>query len=85
MNTKKVLLNITEILVGCASTVRTSTMGSLNPGAGIIMSSSTTFFISIAILKTNEYLSKLKYFKQNHETGVMSLQCYMRKLQNNRR
>ena len=54
----KVLLNITEILVGSASTIGSLTMGLINPGAGTIISSSTA--LCIAILITNEYISKLK-------------------------
>ena len=59
-NKKKVLLIITEILVGAGSAVGSSTMGLINPGAGIIISSSTALLTSIAILITNEYISKLK-------------------------
>ena len=50
LNKKKVFIIITEILVGSASTLETSTMGMINPGAGVIISSSTT----------NEYISKFK-------------------------
>ena len=60
MNKKKVLLIITEILVGSASALGSSTMGLINPGAGIIISSSTALLTSIAILLSNEYISKLK-------------------------
>ena len=60
MNKKKVLLIITEILVGAGSAVSSSTMGLVNPGAGIIISSSTALLASIANLITNEYISKLK-------------------------
>ena len=35
-------------------------MGLINPGAGIILSSSTALLTYIAILITNEYISKLK-------------------------
>ena len=35
-------------------------MGLINPGAGIIISSSTALLTSIAILITNEYISNLK-------------------------
>ena len=59
-NKKKILLIITEILVGSASAVGSSTMGLLNPGAGIIISSSTVLLTSIAILITSEYISKLR-------------------------
>ena len=57
---KKLLLNITEILVGSASTVGSPTMGLINPGAGIIISSSTALLTSTAILITNEFISELK-------------------------
>ena len=60
LNKKKVLLFITEIVVGSASTVSSSTMGLNNPGAGIIISSSTDLLSKIAILIANEYVSKLK-------------------------
>ena len=75
LNKKKVLLIITEILVGSASTVGSSTMGLINPGAGIIISSSTALLTSIAILITNEYISKLKirYTKLRDWINVITL------------
>ena len=48
------LLIITEILVGSVSAVGSSTMGLINPGAGIFIPSSTALLTSIAILITNE-------------------------------
>ena len=60
LNKKKVLLIITEILVGSCSAMGSSAMGLINPGAVIIVSSSTASLTSIAILITNEYISKLK-------------------------
>ena len=57
---KKVLLIITEILVGSGSAIGTSTMSLLNPSIGIVLTSSTDFLTSVAILITNEYISKLK-------------------------
>ena len=54
------MLIIIEILVGNAWTVGTSTNVLDNPGAGINISSSTALLTSIAILITNEYISKLK-------------------------
>ena len=60
LNRKKILLNITEILVGSGSAIGSSAMSLINPGAGIIISSSTALLTSIAILITNEYISKLK-------------------------
>ena len=56
LNKKKVILIITEILVGSASTISSSTMGLINPGAGIIILCSTALLSSIAIIITNEYL-----------------------------
>ena len=53
------MLIITELSIGSASTTSSSTMGLINPGAGIIISSSTALITSIAILTTNEYISKL--------------------------
>ena len=50
---------------GSASTITSSTMRLINPGAGRIISSSTALLISIAILITNEYNSKLEKNKQN--------------------
>ena len=60
LNKKKILLIITEILVGAGSAVGSSSMALINPGAGVVISSSTALLTSIAILITNEYVSKLK-------------------------
>ena len=57
---KKVLLFITEILVGSASAVGSSTMGLINRGVGINISISTALLTSIAILITNEDIRKLR-------------------------
>ena len=57
---KNILLIITEILVGTGSAVGSSTMSLINPFAGIIISSSTALLTSIAILITNEMITKLK-------------------------
>ena len=77
MNNKIVLLIITEILVGSASAVGRSTMGLNNPWAGIIISCSTALLTSIAILITNEYISKLKirYKKLRDWINDISLLC----------
>ena len=50
-------------------------MGLVNPGAGIVISSSTTLLTSIAILITNEYVSKMKkiYTKIRDWTDVITL------------
>ena len=75
LNKKKILLIINEILVGSASAVGSSTMGLINPGTGIIISSSTALLTSVAILITNEYISKLKirYSKLRDLNNVFTL------------
>ena len=60
LNEKKVLLIITETLVGSGSAIGTSTMSLINPSIGIVLTSSTALLTSLAILITNEYISKLK-------------------------
>ena len=60
LNKKKVILFITEILVGSASTIINSTKGLINPGAGFNISSSTALLTSIAILTTKEFISEWK-------------------------
>ena len=60
LNKKKVLLIISEILVGSGSAIGTSTMSLINPSIGIVLTSSTALLTSLAILITNEYISKLK-------------------------
>ena len=60
LNKKKLLLIITEILIGAGYAVGISSMALINPGAGIIITSSTALLSSIAILITYEYISKLK-------------------------
>ena len=75
LNKKKVLLIITEILIGAGSTVGISSMALFNPGVGIVISSSTALLTSIAILITNEYISKLKirYTKLRDWINVITL------------
>ena len=75
LNKKKILLIITEILVGSGSAIGSSAMSLINPGAGIIISSSTAPLTSIAILITNEYISKLKirYTKLRDWINVITL------------
>ena len=60
LNKKKILLIITEILVGSGSAIGTSTMSLINPSIGIVLTSSTALLTSLAILITNEYIGKLK-------------------------
>ena len=59
-NMKKVLLLITEILLGSGSAKTTSTMSLLNSSIGIVLTSSAAFLTSIATLITNEYLSEIR-------------------------
>ena len=60
LNKKKVLLLITEILVGSGLATGTSTMSVFSPSIRVDLTSSTVLLTSIAILITNEYFSKLK-------------------------
>ena len=60
LNKKKVLLIITEILVGSRSAISTSAMTIVNPSIGIVLTTSLALLTSLAILITNEYISKLK-------------------------
>ena len=75
LNKKKILLIITEILVGSGTAISSSPMSMINPGAGIIISSSAALITSIAILITNEYISKLKirYTKLRDWINVITL------------
>ena len=72
---KKILLIITEILIESGSAIGSSTMGLLNPGAGIIISSSTALLTSIAILITNDFISKIKirYTKLRNWINVITI------------
>ena len=60
LNKQKILLIISEILIGSRSANSTSTMSLINPSIGIVLTSSTALLTSPAILITNEYISKLK-------------------------
>ena len=75
LNKKKVLLIITEILIGSGSAIGSSAMGIISPGPAIVISSSTALLTSIAILITNEYISKLKirYTKIKDWINVITL------------
>ena len=75
LNKKKVLLIITEILMGSGSAIGTSTMSLINPSIGIVLTSSTALLTSMAILITNEYFSKLKikYTKLRDWINVITL------------
>ena len=75
LNRKKILLIITEILIGSGSAIGTSTMSLLNPSIGVVLTSSSALLTSIAILITNEYISKLKirYTKLRDWINVITL------------
>ena len=60
LNKRKILLIIAETLIGSGSAMGTSTMSLINPSIGVVLSSSSALLTSIAILITNEYISKLK-------------------------
>ena len=60
LNKKKVLLIITEILIGSGSAITSSTFSFINPSIGIPIASCSALLTSLAILITNEYISKLK-------------------------
>ena len=57
---KKLLTIITEILIRSASTINSSTLAVKNFSAGAIVSISTNLLASIAMLITDEYISKWK-------------------------
>ena len=60
LNKKKILLIISETLIGSRSAISSSTMSLIKPSIGIVLTSSTALLTSLAILITNEYISKLK-------------------------
>ena len=69
------MLIITGILLGLGSATSTSTMSLINPSIGIVLTSGTALLTSIAILITNEYISKLKIrnTKLGHWINVSTL------------
>ena len=75
LNKKKVLLIISEILIGSGSAITSSTFSLINPSIGIPIASCSALLTSIAILITNEYISKLKirYTKLRDWINVISL------------
>ena len=75
LNKNKVLIIITEILIGFGSAISSSTLGLIIPGAGITISSSTALLTGIAILITKEYITKLKirYTKLRDWINVITL------------
>ena len=75
INRKKILVIITEILLGLGSAITTSTMSKINPSIGIVLTSAAAFLTCIAIIITNEYISelKIKYRKLRDCTIVITL------------
>ena len=69
------LVIVTELLIGGVSAISTSTMGLINPSVGIVVSSSTPLFTSIAILILTEYNSilKIRYNKIKHWNNIITL------------
>ena len=47
-------------MIGSGSAIGTSTMSLINPSTGVVLTSSSALLTSIAILITNEHISKLK-------------------------
>ena len=75
LNKKKILLIITENLIGSGSAISTNTMSLINPSIGVVLTSSSALLTIIAILTTNEYISKLKirYTKLSDWINVTTL------------
>ena len=75
LNKKKVLLIITEILIGSGSAITSGTSSLINPSMGIPIASCSALLTSIAILITNEYIRKLKirYTKLRDWINVITL------------
>ena len=66
---------MTKILIGSGSAISTSTMSLINPSIGIVLTSSSALLTSLAILITNEYISKIKigYTKLRDWKNVITL------------
>ena len=60
MNERKLLIFFSNLFLGGASAITKSTLAKLNPSAGFIISNSRAPSTSLAILITNEDISKLK-------------------------
>ena len=60
LNKKKVIIFISELLIGSGTAMSTSTMSIINPSIGIVLTRSSALLTSRAILIANEYISKLK-------------------------
>ena len=66
-------------MLGSVSAITTSTMSLNNPSIGIVLTSSTAFLTCIAILLTNEYISKLNLRYTKLCNWMNFNQFYMRK------
>ena len=75
LNKKKIIIIITEILIGSVSAISRSSMSLINPSIGIVLTSSTALLTSLAILITNEYISKLnlRYTKLRDWINFMTI------------
>ena len=75
LNKKKVLLKITEVLIGSGSAITTSTRSLINPCVGMVLTSSTAVITTTANLITKEFISNLKirYAKLTDWTGGKNL------------
>ena len=75
LSRKKKLSNITQISIGSGSAIGSSTMSIINPSIAVVLTYSTAFLTSTAILITNEYISKIKstYTKLRHWINVIFL------------
>ena len=75
INKKKILLNITEISKGTNFTLVSSTFSIFNTTIAIPIASSFALFTLKPILKTSEYVSKLKlgYVKIRDWINIISL------------
>ena len=65
--------------MGSASTVNSNTLASLNPSVGNNFSSGTALLTSIAILITNEYISKLKIRCTKLKDGINDFTLFYEK------
>ena len=60
LNRKKRWLKIFGIFLRSGSAISTSTMSLINPSIDLVLTSSTALLTYIAILITNDYISKIK-------------------------
>ena len=65
MSKKKILLIMTEILIGSGSAISTSTMSLKNASIGIVLTSSTALLTSLAIFSGISILVNQNYVIQS--------------------